>query len=1223
MSGVADAVALANRQQGLASDPDVSAFVSASAGSGKTKLLIDRLLRLMLPRVVPGDAERRLVVGTDPARIQCLTFTKAAAAEMQVRLQRELGRWVTLDDGSLDRRLAGLGCDGGAGGPAGLRQPARALFARVLDLPGGMRIGTIHAFCQSLLRRFPVEAAVSPHFRLVEETDSRAALNRAWEEILAAQASAQEAAAQEVAPRQGDALSLLAGQVGGAEAVRLVARLQGKAPLLAPAVALLGRDPGAVEAALRRVAGIGPGDETGCILAASRLPDEAGMRRLLGLAAELGTPALKKKAEQIAGWLALPHPDRAAAWDDWRALFLTGTGEPRASKGFVGGKLADSRPEIAAGLVAEAERVAAVEDQRRAIRMVGLTMALLRLAGPVLGRYADTKRARGLVDYDDLIARTLLLLADPGSAWVLYKLDGGIDHLLLDEVQDTSDLQWQIAGALTEDFFTGSGAEHERALPRTVFAVGDYKQSIYSFQGADPKAFHDWHGRFRDRVRNGNAGWREPELTVSFRSTVPVLALVDQVFANPDAARGVVEPGSRGRVRHDSARPDASGCVELWPLVPAAAVEADATPTAAPAPEQLEPPDADDPWSAPSRNRGQASAPQRLAETLARWIAGEVGRVHGTGGAPLLPGDVLVLVPRRSAFVRALIRALKAEGVPVATLVRTGLVDQIAVQDLMALCDVLLLPGDDLSLGCVLTSPIGGLSDDSLMALAVERDNRSLWEQLRARAAERPDWQAAWSVLSTLFARVDYVSPHALLSEALGRLGGRARLLARLGPEAAEPVDELLSAALRHAENHPPSLQGFLHWLRWSEETVKREPDSAGNAVRVMTAHGAKGLQARLVVLPDTTAVPPTDENLLWSGEGEDGMALPFWVPRAELGSAPTRRLRDRLRAAAEEESNRLLYVALTRAADRLVVCGWEPGRRPGGTPPPGAWYPLCRKGFEATGAVPRPFALGWPGEVLVLERNGVAEPAIPDVAQAAPDGALPSWIGRAPSWRAEPPPSEPPLPRPLAPSRPDDVGLGPVPALRSPLDAMSRGRGEAFRRGRLVHRLLQHLHEVPPERRDAVALRFLQAGPEGLPPEEAAHVAAQLGRVLAHPDLLPLFAPDALLEQPIVGVVDGVVVSGQMDRLRVLPDRVLLCDFKTNRRTPDAPEQVPVAYLRQMAAYRALLASLYPGRPISCTLVWTEDASVMPLGEALLLLHAPGTYRTAGHQGPGAPGAA
>ena len=1186
-----EAIALANRQQGLASDPDVSAFVSASAGSGKTKLLIDRLLRLMLPRLVPDDPERHLVAGTDPARIQCLTFTKAAAAEMAIRLQRELGQWVTLDDATLDRRLAELGCVGGIA----LRQPARALFARVLDLPGGMRIGTIHAFCQSLLRRFPIEAAVSPQFRLVEETDSRIALNRAWEEILAARADTTGGRT---------ALSLLAGQVGAADAVRLVGRLQEKAPLLLPTLERLGQDPDAVEARLRSIAGVGHADEDACILSAVQLPDEAEMVQLLRLAMQVGPPGLKTKAGQIADWLAQAHPDRQDAWEVWRGFFLTVAGEPRAAGGFVKGKVAGTHPEIAEALVREAGRVAAVDDHCRAIRMVALTVALLRLAGPVLQRYASTKRERGLVDYDDLIARTLLLLADPGSAWVLYKLDGGIDHLLLDEVQDTSDLQWQIAGALTEEFFTGLGAEsQDRVLPRTVFAVGDYKQSIYSFQGADPKAFHQWHERFRERVEAGGQVWREPDLNVSFRSVEPVLALVDAVFASPEAARGVIEPGRDVPVRHVSARPDAPGCAELWPLVPALAEDAVVQPDLA----------SDDPWSAPARNRGQASAPQRLAEGLARWIAGEVGTVHRSGGAPLKAGDVLVLVPRRSPFVRALIRALKAEGVPVATLVRTGLVDQIAVQDLMALCDVLLLPQDELTLGCVLTSPLGGLSDDSLMALAADRGGRPLWEQLRERATERPDWRRAWSFLSTLFARVDYVSPFALLSEALGRLGGRARLLARLGPEAAEPVDELLSAALRHAQTHPPSLQGFLHWLRRSEETIRREPDSAGDAVRVMTAHGAKGLQARLVVLPDTTAVAPTDENLLWSDDAGSGLTLPFWVPRTELGSAPTRRLRDRVRAAAEEESNRLLYVALTRAADRLVVCGWEPGRKSGGVLPPGCWYELCRKGFQATPATEQGFTLGWPGEQLVLEHR--AATVVPPKPAAVPRRVrVPDWLGRAPDWRAVAPPVEPPLPRPLAPSRPDDVGLGPVPALRSPLDA-GIGRKDAFRRGRLVHALLQHLPELPPPLRDAAALRFLEAGPDGLPPDEAGQVAAQVLAVLSHPSLAPLFEPGALVEQPVSGVVNGIVVTGQLDRLRVRPDAVLLCDFKTNRRTPATPQQVPVPYLRQMGAYRALLSALYPDRPIRCALVWTEEASVMELEDALLLAHAPGTYpMMAGH---------
>ncbi len=339
---------------------------------------------------------------------------------------------------------------------------------------------------------------------------------------------------------------------------------------------------------------------------------------------------------------------------------------------------------------------------------------------------------------------------------------------------------------------------------------------------------------------------------------------------------------------------------------------------------------------------------------------------------------------------------------------------------------------------------------------------------------------------------------------------------------------------------------------------------------------------------------------------------LPFWVPRAELGSAPTRRLRDRIRAAAEAESNRLLYVALTRAADRLLVCGWEPGRKGGGALPPGCWYELCRQGFAAAVAETRPFTLGWPGDRSVLHHAAPAPASVHATMPPPPppEPTPPDWIGRAPDWQAKPPPAEPALPQPLAPSRPDDVGLGPVPALRSPLGTRGDARGLAFRRGRLVHALLQHLPEVSPAHRAEAALRFLAAGPDGLDAGAAAAAWAQVEAVLAHPALSGLFEPGALAEQPISGLVGGTVITGQLDRLRVTPDQVTLCDFKTNRRTPASPVQVPVPYLRQMAAYHALLSALYPGRPLRCVLVWTQEAAVMPLPEPLLRAHAPGTYR-------------
>ena len=1180
--GTVDAIGLANRSQAQASDPQASVFVSASAGSGKTKLLIDRLLRLMLPRDVPDrDGVMTRVPGSDPARILCLTFTKAAAAEMSIRLQNRLGQWVMLPDEALDTELARLSVPTGEES----RRVARELFARVLDLPGGMRIGTIHAFCQSLLRRFPVEAAISPHFTLIEETDARLA---------------QRAAVEDVVGQDGPAVSILAAQIGVGEFTTLIGRLQAQSRRILPVARRWQSDPATVEAALMRLLGIS-GRNAQDVLhnACATIPDEDTLREGLRFVAQKGSPTVRVQAETMLAWLGQDTAARAEAWPTWRASLLTQKGEPR-QRGGLNAKLAAERPELVDQLVAEATRVIGIDRQLRAITVFELTCALLSVAQPVLERYATRKSAQGMVDYDDLIDRTLQLLDDPGAAWVLYKLDGGIDHLLLDEVQDTSPDQWAIAGGLTAEFFAGDGTHDDEGCPRTIFAVGDYKQSIYSFQGADPEAFRAWRQRFRRRAGDAQALWREPALTVSFRSTAPVLKLVDSVFANPAAARGVVEPEG-GIPAHVTARPGQGGRVEIWPPVPAEASETDVSP-----------------WMAPRQNAGQSTAQQRLADTLAAWIAAELQKVPADGEAPLAPGDVLILVPRRSAFARALIRALKTHDVPVATLVRTVLTDQLAVRDLMALCAALLLPQDDLTLACVLTSPIGGLDDEALMPLATGRNGQPLWAVLRARHAERPDWAAAWHVLNTLFRQVDYATPYQLLAEALGPLGGRTRLLARLGPEAVEPVDELLSAALRFEEAHAISLQGFLHWLNASDETVRHEPDASANMVRVMTAHGAKGLQARLVILPDTIAAPRSDTNIVWETDRASGLDIPVWVPRRELGTDVTAALQEKIRLNAAEEYNRLLYVALTRASHRLVVCGWEPGRGL----PDGCWYDLCRQGFESAGAVARPFDLGWEGESLVLEERvatsvapAAPAPARDDKGVDAHRPALPEWMGRAPLWRPVMPVAEGPLARPLAPSRPDDVTLGAQPAVRSPLvmadtvrsraDTVAR-RARALQRGQLAHALLQYLPDCPVGARAELAQAWLARPAAGLPPGQRDELVAQVLAIMDQPELADLFAPGSRAEQPLAGVVGQQVIVGQVDRMAVGADTVTVCDFKTNRHPPESIDRTPVLYLRQMAAYRALLRGVYPGRQVTCALVWTEGVRVDILPAALLDRYAP-----------------
>ena len=1138
------------RNQALASDPAVSAFVEASAGSGKTKLLTDRILRLMLGGAAPG-------------RIQCLTFTKAAAAEMALRLQHRLGVWVTLDDEPLDGELAALEM----APTEGLRDAARRLFAEVLDLPGGMRIGTIHAFCQGLLRRFPLEAAISPHFQLVEETEAAAEMQAAREDVLAAADPA--------------TVGLVAGLVRAEMFSDLVQALQGARIRLAPLMSLTeaGR-----EAAVWRAAGVSARTDAEAVAHGVAWGEESVLHEALWRAQEQGSATVRERALTMLGWLSLPAAERVVRWDDWLDQFYTGEGKLRAFGLFPDKKLHGAHPTIREAVEAEQARVVAVEDVRRGVRCAEATCALLRLAAPALDAYEATKARGGLLDYTDLIGRTERLLEDPGAAWVLYKLDGGIDHLLLDEVQDTAPEQWRIAHRLTEEFFAGIGTQDPQAPGgvRTFFAVGDPKQSIYSFQGADPAEFTRSRERMTRRVTGSGQRWRDVTLDVSFRSTAPVLSLVDTVFRDALAADGVVADG--GVLEHLAHRAGAAGRVELWPLAMAPPIE--------------KPGD----WTVPAENMGLVSAPQLLADGLAGAVAAMLARGERleSRGRALQAGDILVLVRRRGAFATALVRALKARGVAVAGLDRLQLTEQVAVQDLLAACDAVLLPEDCLTVACVLTSPLGGLTDDSLMALAMGRTldgrTRRLWDTLRERAGERADWEAAWRFLSSVAARVDYVSPHALLVEMLGVLGGRARLLGRLGAEAAEPIDELLGAALEYGRVHPPSLQGFVHWLRRSGAEVKREAGGAGSAVRVMTAHGAKGLQAPMVILPDTTGLPPEDKTRLawWAGEMEVSLWVPLWAPRKELAGRAWRETEARARALRMREYNRLLYVALTRAEDRLLVCGWQ-GR---GEPAPESWYAAVRRGFEALGAVGQVReeafeAAGWGGTVLVMEQGQTEAVTRPKAGEAGAAVPLPVWAGRPGDWRAQTLPLEPALPRPLAPSRPTGSAFGPVPAAASPLGA------GGFARGNAVHALLQHLPSVPEAGREAAGAAFLARA--AVADDERGPLLHQVLAVLAHPALSALFGPGSRAEQPLSALVDGAVVSGVVDRMVVLPDRVVVADFKTGRAAPARAEAVPVRYLRQLAAYRAVLRALFPGRTVACVLVWTEGAVVMEVDGALL----------------------
>ena len=880
------------RQRAL--DPAASVWVSASAGTGKTRILTERLLTLMLD-------------GTDPSRILCLTFTRAAAAEMANRVNARLAEWTTMPPGALDQELQKLT---GHVPDAYERDRARQLFARVLDTPGGAKIATIHAFCQSLLRRFPLEAGIAPEFAVIDERSAEEALTDAAETVIAEARAGNRRLAEALA-----AVSRYAAEERFAELRQALARDRAKLR------AILAEGEDALRDTLGAELGIGVEDTPESLARAfCNGTDEAALRRVAA-ALCVGSKTDCKRGEIIARWCE-DGATRIELIDEYVRSFLTNDGGIY-SRLLTKGTADTAGPEIVGSLQSEAERALHYREAHAAAASRDATLALVRIGAALIEAYERRKRLHALLDYDDLVLRALDLLRRPGLApWVLFKLDGGLDHILIDEAQDTNPEQWQIVALLAEEFFAGEGA---RERNRTVFAVGDAKQSIYSFQGADPGAFLHMRRHFQQRVDAARQPWCVVPLEISFRASEPLLAAVDAVFRSEEAASGVALDGEP--IRHIASRQGHGGIVELWPPAPVPADDIAGT------------------------GRRPVEPHTRLARTIAatirHWLDnGE--QLEGRGRA-LRPGDIMVLVRRRHRFVADLLRALKQRGIPVAGADRLVLTDQLAVQDLVALGRFLLLPEDDLTLATVLKGPLFDISEDDLFLLAYGREPyERLWNRVQRFAGEYPAIGRAHERLSALLARADFVPPFELFAEVLGTADGRRHMLERLGPEAADPIDEFLALALTYEREHVPSLQGFLHWLVAGEIEIKRDfGERQRDELRILTVHGAKGLEAPVVFVPDTMQLPDRPEALLWSER--DG--LPLWCPHKEL---KTPRYNADYRAARQrqfEEYRRLLYVALTRAQDRLYLCGWQMRNQ---SQEAASWHTLCQAGWRG---LAEPFA--------------------------------------------------------------------------------------------------------------------------------------------------------------------------------------------------------------------------------------------------------------------------
>jgi ATP-dependent helicase/nuclease subunit A len=1133
--------------QARVADPAISAWVSANAGTGKTHVLVKRVQRLLLS-------------GAEAPTILCLTFTKAAAAQMANRLMRELGQWAGRSEAALEAEIGGLL---GRVPSAEELALARCLFAKVLDAPGGLKIMTIHAFCERVLRRFPLEAGVPPSFTLIAEEEQRAALDEAIDAVLRKAASGPDS-------EIGLALTLTVGYAAEDRFDTLLKAILGKRENLRGLIRYSGEQDAfaRIDHFLRKALGVGPNDS-----AASILEEQEGLCSDALIASAAG-PLMdgskndQKTAENLIKVRGLSGSRRVKALAD---VFLTKDGKARADSSFVTKAVSKVQPGIADQLFSARDRFAELETKRHAAEAAAATLALLSLADAIIARYDAALAARSALDFDSLIARTgALLQRSSAAAWVLYRLDADIAHLLVDEAQDTSPTQWDLIKALSGEFFSGEGAAEK---PRTLFAVGDEKQSIYGFQGAEPKAFAS-HGRqFAARAGAVEARWEHATFTVSRRSTTAVLESVDKVFAG-SAANGLTAEG--GAIRHEVFRAGEAGLVEIWPAI--AAEKRNAAPA----------------WEPFAEEAGSAEPTAQLADRIARqirhWL--DKGEILASQNRLVTPGDILILVRKRKPFADRMVKALKEHGIPVAGADRMRLTEQLAVMDLMVLGDFTLLPEDDLALATLLKTPFFGFDDDDLFTIGHQRTG-SLWQALHAKITEKPAYGAAVARLQGWREAARAQSPFAFYAARLEEDGLREKLLAQLGPDATDPLDEFLNLAVIYETSEPPTLQGFLHWLRVSDPEIKRDMEQERDEVRVMTVHGAKGLEAGIVFLADTCAFKTGETSIVnidLPGAPPEAPKLPVWVVKGAKRVGAIETACEAIKRAEREEYHRLLYVAMTRARDRLYVAGFETGNGRSRD----CWYDLVGTGLA--GHMEQ--AVDFLGEPVWRMECPQAKPFRAKPAEIAHSETLPvpDWLRRAVPVEA--------AAQIVNPSR---LGAGlaadHAAAVRKEAGASPEA---ALARGLLVHRLLEMLPALPRQTWERAGGRLLDAEAAHLPLEMRAALLSDIIAVLQTPDFADVFSPEGRAEVALTAQIpaaDGTSasLSGQIDRLIVRSVDVLIVDFKTGSFIPRKPENAPPAYVAQLAAYRAVLKRLFPGKTIRAALLWIDGPALMEFPASLL----------------------
>lgn len=1112
-------IKLATAQQSAAADPCQSVWVEASAGTGKTKVLSDRVLRLLLEKV-------------DPAKILCLTYTKAAAVEMNERIAKRLSSWAIESEDELKKELTSLL---GPNYPYSDLQKtmnfARTLFAILLDTHGGMKIQTIHSFCQDILKRFPLEAGISPYFEVLDDRSAKEILQNIKLDLLKQKENSTD---QDLTAAITHFTQIIS-EFSFPSIMNMITENRNKIEELLKKhqydISLIVQK---LESTLGVTLHTTEDDVKKEALLAANIP-EFGLT-LDALAK--GSKTDNKKAELLS--FVFENDFAPFTYEKYRSVFLTQTGT--IQKTLANKDALKVYPDILKFMSNQAENILITENKLAALNVFHSTISMLHIAKCIIGKYNSFKESYAALDYEDLIVITKNLLENSDVAdWVLFKLDGGIEHILIDEAQDTSPNQWAIVRALTQEFFAGIG-KHSDGLERTVFVVGDRKQSIYSFQGADPHEFDKMYHYFEKHAQN----FSKIHLDVSFRSTKAIMDCVNTLFEAESAKKGVVPYNEH--INHRPFRLGEGGRVEILPLL---------HPDKEQQLENLN-------WHIPTIRIQQSSASNQLARLIAHNIKTmvESGELLASKNRPIRYGDFMFLVQRRNSFVEEFVRACKEIGVNVAGVDKLKLLEQIAVQDLISLGKFLLLPKDDLSLAEVLKSPIFMLDDDDLFTLCYKRSG-SLFERLLSQKQYVPIAEK----LKLLLNMSGFCRPFELFNYLLVKLDGRKNYISRMGNEVEDVLDEFLNLTISFEQKHTPSLEAFISWIEKDEVIIQKEMEQGDNdTVKIMTVHGSKGLQAPIVVLADTTRIKNQTQksDFLWDADGNV-----YFPTSSSCYDDVCKKIKEQNQEADSDEYRRLLYVALTRAEDRLYIAGYTSQNDAN----PNSWYKLLENNLVSN------IKLEEKDKRIIYEtlQENSFETCNTSIQQ---DVIIPDYTALL-----VPPQAESPLAKPYSPSKNMDDETEIV---ASPLEE----NGNFYKRGTVIHKLLQYISTVNITNRETAASLFLEKQLPEFSEKERQYIVKEVLNLCN--TYLDLFSTNSLPEVPIIGETDGKIISAKVDRLVICKDKIMIVDYKTNRPAAKNVSEVPEIYLNQMAIYKKLLQKIYPDKIVETYLLWTNTCNMM-----------------------------